>query len=107
MNQDSPNLRRMLITYARALTETGLTRNTSGNLSHRVDDGMLITPTGMDYTRLEAEDIVLVDHEGVAHGRRLPSSEWRFHCDILLARVEIQVVLHVHAPFATSLACLR
>jgi L-fuculose-phosphate aldolase len=107
MNQDSPNLRRMLINYARALTETGLTRNTSGNLSHRIDGGMLITPTGMDYARLEAEDIVLVDHEGVAHGRRLPSSEWRFHRDILRARSEIQVVLHAHAPFATTLACLR
>jgi L-fuculose-phosphate aldolase len=107
MMRDSPNLRRLLIQYARRLTETGLTRNTSGNLSHRVEDGMIVTPTGLDYATLEADDIVLVDHEGCAHGRRLPSSEWRFHRDILGARPEIDVVLHAHAPFATSIACLR
>lgn len=105
--QDSPNLRRMLIHYARQLTLQGLTRNTSGNLSHRIDGGMLVTPTGMDYARLDADDIVRVDADGSAHGRRLPSSEWRFHRDILRERPEISVVLHAHSPCATSLACLR
>ena len=105
--QDSPNLRRMLIHYAKQLTETGLTRNTSGNLSHRVEGGMLVTPSGMDYAKLEADDIVFVDGAGRAQGRRLPSSEWRFHRDILAARPEIEVVLHAHSPFATSIACLR
>ena len=105
--QDSPNLRRMLIHYARQLTETGLTRNTSGNLSHRVEGGMLVTPSGMDYAKLDPDDIVFVDLEGRARGRRLPSSEWRFHRDILRVRPEIEVVLHAHSPFATSIACLR
>jgi L-fuculose-phosphate aldolase len=105
--QDSPNLRRMLIHYARQLTETGLTRNTSGNLSHRVEGGMLVTPSGMDYAKLDPDDIVFVDLDGAARGRRLPSSEWRFHRDILRARPEVAVVLHAHSPFATSIACLR
>ncbi len=105
--QDSPNLRRMLIHYARQLTETGLTRNTSGNLSHRVEGGMLVTPSGMDYAKLDPDDIVFVDRDGTARGRRLPSSEWRFHRDILRARPEVAVVLHAHSPFATSIACLR
>ena len=105
--QDSVNLRRNLIHYARRLTETGLTRNTTGNLSHRVEGGLLVTPSGMDYAKLEPEDIVFVAMDGTAAGRRLPSSEWRFHRDILAARPEIAVVLHAHSPFATSLACLR
>jgi L-fuculose-phosphate aldolase len=105
--QDSPNLRRMLIHYARRLTETGLTRNTSGNLSHRVEGGLLVTPSGMPYAQLEPDDIVLVAMDGTPQGRRLPSSEWRFHRDILRMRAEINVVLHAHAPFATSIACLR
>jgi L-fuculose-phosphate aldolase len=103
---DSVNLRRNLIRYARRLNESGLTRNNSGNLSHRVDGGFLVTPSGMDYAGLEPEDIVFVAMDGTARGRRLPSSEWRFHRDILAVRPEIAVVLHAHSPFATSLACL-
>ncbi|HVJ50926.1 MAG TPA: class II aldolase/adducin family protein [Aliidongia sp.] len=105
--RDSVNLRRNLIHCARRLTETGLTKNTTGNLSHRVEGGLLVTPTGMDYDRLEPDDIVFVAMDGTPTGRRLPSSEWRFHRDILLERPEVAVVLHAHAPFATSLACLR
>ena len=105
--QDSVNLRRNLILHARRLNETGLTRNTSGNLSHRVEGGLLVTPSGMDYARLEPEDIVFLGMDGTPSGRRLPSSEWRFHRDILAERPEIAVVLHAHSPFATSLACLR
>jgi L-fuculose-phosphate aldolase len=105
--EDSPELRRALIEHARMLTSAGLTRNTSGNLSHRVAGGFLVTPSGMDYDRLEPADIVFVDFAGQARGRRLPSSEWRFHRDILAERAEVSVVLHAHSPFATSFACLR
>lgn len=104
---DSPDERRAFLAAARRLTETGLTRNTSGNLSRRVAGGFLVTPTGMAYDRLEPEDVVRVDWSGTPHGRRLPSSEWRFHRDILAARPEVGVVVHAHAPFATAIACLR
>jgi L-fuculose-phosphate aldolase len=107
MLEDTPDLRRDLIAHARKLTSSGLTRNTSGNLSHRVAGGFLVTPSGMDYDRLEPEDIVFVDFAGQATGRRLPSSEWHFHREILARRDEVSVVLHAHSPFATSVACLR
>jgi L-fuculose-phosphate aldolase len=107
MLEDTRALRQSLIEHARKLTTSGLTRNTSGNLSHRVIGGLLVTPSGMDYDRLEPEDIVFVDFDGQARGRRLPSSEWHFHREILAERPEITVVLHAHSPFATSLACLR
>jgi L-fuculose-phosphate aldolase len=104
--RDSRALREGLIETARQLTATGLTRNTSGNVSHRVEQGFLVTPTGMSYAALQPEDIVFVGFDGERRGRRLPSSEWRFHRDILVERPEMQVVLHAHAPFSTSLACL-
>ncbi|HEV2675744.1 MAG TPA: class II aldolase/adducin family protein [Aliidongia sp.] len=107
MLEDTLELRRALIAHARKLTTSGLTRNTSGNLSHRVTGGFLVTPSGMDYERLEPDDIVFVDFDGKATGRRLPSSEWHFHREILARRAEISVVLHAHSPFATSIACLR
>jgi L-fuculose-phosphate aldolase len=105
--RDSADLRRDLIATARRLTELDLARNTSGNVSQRVDDGFLITPTGMKYERLQPDDIVRIDESGMPHGRRLPSSEWRFHRDILVARPEMNVVLHGHPPFSTAIACLR
>ncbi|MDC6636284.1 class II aldolase/adducin family protein, partial [Leclercia adecarboxylata] len=103
---DSPEQRQALIAGARRLVSSGLTRNTSGNLSLRVAGGFLVTPTGMRYDTLEPADIVFIDGDGNAHGRRLPSSEWRMHFDLCAARPEISVVLHAHAPFCTSLACL-
>jgi L-fuculose-phosphate aldolase len=105
--QDTPALRDRLIEAVQRLISSGLTRNTSGNLSHRVEAGVLVTPTGLPYHTLRREDLVLVDWAGTPHGRRLPTSEWRFHRDILLARPEVDVVLHAHPPFATSVACLR
>jgi len=96
-----------MIAAARTLTTSGLVRNTSGNLSHRVQDSFLVTPTGMPYERLVESDLVAMNWEGRPSGARLPSSEWRFHRDILLARPEVLVVLHGHPPFATAIACLR
>jgi L-fuculose-phosphate aldolase len=104
---DTPELRDGLIRTARLLVTSGLVRNKSGNLSHRLSHGFLVTPTGMEYAALEPDDLVVVDWDGRSHGRRLPSSEWRFHRDILLERPETNVVLHAHPPFATAIACLR
>jgi len=104
---DTAALRQDLIAAARRLVSTGLTRNTTGNISHRVTGGLLVTPTGMVYDDLTPDDIVFIDLTGKAQGRRLPSSEWRMHFDILAARPEVMVVLHGHSPFCTSLACLR
>jgi L-fuculose-phosphate aldolase len=95
-----------IIATARRMNEVGLNQGTSGNLSQRVAGGFLVTPTGMDYAALEPTDIVFMRFDGTAEGDRLPSSEWRFHRDILAARPEVGAVLHAHAMFATTLACL-
>ena len=96
-----------MIATARRMNATGLNQGTSGNLSLRVDGGFLVTPTGMDYEALEPEDIVFMRMDGSHEGRRRPSSEWRFHRDILAARPEVGAVLHAHAMFCTTLACLH
>lgn len=99
--------REALIATARRLNPSGLNQGTSGNLSQRVDEGFLITPTGMDYDVLQPEDLVLMRFDGSHEGLRLPSSEWRFHRDILASRPEVQAVLHTHSLHSTALACLR
>lgn len=100
-------LRETMIATARRMNAAGLNQGTSGNLSQRVEGGLLLTPTGMDYESLQPEDIVFMRMDGSHEGRRRPSSEWRFHRDILASRPEAGAVLHAHSMFCTTLACLR
>lgn len=100
-------LRGELARVAKRLDDQGLNRGSSGNLSVRHEGGMLVTPSGMGATGLTGEDMVFVDAQGKAHGRRKPSSEWLFHRDILAQRPEFGAVIHTHSVAATALACMR
>lgn len=92
---------------ARATVTRGLNRGSSGNVSVRHGAGFLITPSGRPSDEIRPEQVVAVSLAGEASGEWPPSSEWRFHRDIYRARPEVQAVVHVHSPFAVSLACLR
>lgn len=99
-------LRQEIIAIARRMNALGVNQGKSGNVSHRIADGFLVTPTGMAYDTLKPADVVAMGFDGSYRGARLPSSEWRFHRDILAARPEANAVIHTHAMFATTLACL-
>jgi len=102
--------RQQLIATAIELNTSGINQGTSGNVSVRVDEGLLITPSGMTYPSLTPEDIVLMDLEGQTsspRSPRLPSSEWRFHVDIYQQRNDVQAIVHTHSVYATALACLE
>ena len=95
-----------LVAACRELTRSGLTYGTSGNVSIRRDySSFFISPTGAVYEDLESADIPLMDLEGRWFGGRRPSSEWRFHRDILKARVDVGAIVHTHSRYATALAC--
>lgn len=101
-------LREDLIATARRMSELGLTPGMSGNVSVRAPGGMLITPSGMPYDRLVADDAVTLDLDGAPRpGQRAPSSEWRLHRDILAARPDVGAIVHTHSLFCTSLSMLR
>lgn len=100
-------LREQLLAISRKLVEYGLNRGTSGNASVRDGDGFLVTPSGVAVEAMTPHDMVWMDFDGNAQGSRTPSSEWRFHRDILQARPEVGAVIHTHAMFATTLSCLR
>jgi L-fuculose-phosphate aldolase len=100
-------LRSELVRIAKQLDEQGLNRGTSGNLSARYGEGMLITPSGMGAEGLTEDDIVFMHMDGTARGRWQPSSEWLFHRDIFVQRPEFGAIIHTHCIAATALACLR
>lgn len=99
--------REELIEAALAMAARGLSAGTSGNVSLRTEEGILITPSAMPYEKLTPEMIPLLKADGSYEGRYRPSSEWRFHLDIYLARPEVGGVVHHHAPYTTGLAMAR
>ena len=94
----------------RDLEIAGLNRGTAGNASVRIDDGFLITPSGLKPENLTPESILHVGTDAsvelTADGVN-PSSEWRFHKDIYVSRSDAGAIVHVHSAYATALACQR
>jgi L-fuculose-phosphate aldolase len=101
-------LREEVARVAKQLIESGLVTGTSGNVSARTPEGdVLMTPSGIDYEKLEPGDIVLVDVGGeVLEGSLGPSTETPMHTGIYRARADVGAVVHTHSIFATTLACL-
>ncbi len=104
---DEQALRHQLVTVARRLNGSGLNQGTSGNLSARIEAGLLVTPSSLPYEQMEADDLVALDLSGqpLLKQQRRPSSEWRLHADVLSCRPEAMAVLHCHPIHATALAC--
>jgi L-fuculose-phosphate aldolase len=101
---DISTLRRDMVDICRRMNSSGINQGTAGNLSVRAGNGFLITPSSLPYETMNPEDIVEMGYDGTYVGRR-PSSEWRFHRDILKERQDISAVLHCHSLYATTLAC--
>jgi L-fuculose-phosphate aldolase len=101
------NEREQLLKTAQKLIELGLNKGTSGNCSVRCENGFLVTPSGMAVSDMTAASMVKMAFDGSFEADKIPSSEWRFHCDILNSRPEINAVIHTHSMFATTLACLH
>lgn len=106
-------LRLELVAAARRLEPLGLTQGTSGNLSARTGDGMLVTPSAVAYAAMGPDDLVLLDLDGGIHGApplgsaHRPSTEWRMHAGILRDRPDVAAIVHAHPPWSTALSCLR
>jgi L-fuculose-phosphate aldolase len=85
----------------------GINQGTSGNVSARSGDRLLITPSGLPYAEMTPEHIVAMPldaDDGRYEGLLAPSSEWRFHLDIMRARSEVGAIVHTHSTYATALA---
>lgn len=93
----------------------GLVSGTAGNVSVRIDsanaDGrglMAVTPAGVRYDAMDAEDIVVTDFEmETVAGERAPSSESLLHAGIYARRGDIRAVVHTHSVFSSAFAVAR
>lgn len=102
------DIRQEIISTVCDFNVSGISSGTTGNLSVRHEEGLLITPTGLEYNTLKQEDIVSCDLDGnILSGKLKPSSEWPFHAAIYKARADVNAVVHVHSAYATGLSCTR
>src|SRR3984957_6005166 len=98
--------RQSIIDACLRMNSLGINQGTSGNISLRHEDGLLITPTGTPYETMQPEQIVFMRLDGTVETNQRPSSEWRFHRDIIKARPEVNAVVHAHPPYSTILAIM-
>ncbi|RZQ60570.1 class II aldolase/adducin family protein [Amycolatopsis suaedae] len=98
--------------YARRLSADGLVVGTSGNISVRSGDLVAVTPTGVDYARLEPADVPVVDLAGdVADGELRPTSELPMHLAVYTRAADpdgapVGAVVHTHSTHATAVSAL-
>ena len=107
MKADELALRRTIIEACLTMNARGFNQGKSGNLSARFGDGIVITPSGLPYEELQPEDLAWMPLEGEYGswtGPYAPSSEWRFHLDILRARPDAGAIVHTHSLYATVLS---
>ena len=104
------NVRQQIIDLCLEMNRSGLNQGTSGNISARYNDTMLITPSGIPYEKLQPADIAqmsIASEELEWDGPYKPSSEWHFHRSILQAKENLDAVVHTHSTFATVLSIAR
>lgn len=100
-------LRAQMVAIARSLFARGYSFGTSGNLSVRCGDGVLITPTGSSFETVGAADIAKVTMEGLVSGPAKPSKEVPFHLAVYRACPDSGAVVHLHSTYAVAASCLK
>jgi len=103
-------IRKKIIALCLQMNATGLNQGTSGNISARYKDFMLITPSGIPYEELKPADIAKMKVDGddfVWKGPSKPSSEWHFHRAILKAKPDVHAIVHTHSTFSTVVSIAR
>ncbi len=101
------SVRQQVASVYREVGRRGLVAASSGNVSHRTRDGMIITPSGCTAETLEADGLVAMTLSGQATGSVAPSSEWHMHAAIYLTYPAAQCIVHTHSDACTALACLN
>lgn len=110
ITSEEKELRQGLVDACLWMNASGINQGTSGNISARYKEVMLITPSGVPYDEMKPEDIAAMPLEGeygAWEGPVKPSSEWRFHLDIMKARPQVGAIVHTHSTYATVISCTR
>jgi ribulose-5-phosphate 4-epimerase/fuculose-1-phosphate aldolase len=100
------DLRRAIVQWGRSLFERGLTAGSSGNISVKLDDGFLVTPTNSCLGFLDADRLSKLDPSGALVSGDPPTKELPLHFSFYEVRPTAKAVVHLHSTHATALSCL-
>ncbi len=106
MNDDERRAREGLVRWGKSLFDRGLTPGSSGNLSVRLADGYLFTPTNSCLGFLDADRLSKLDTAGQHVGGDPPTKELPLHFAFYESRPSARAVVHLHSTHATALSCL-
>jgi L-fuculose-phosphate aldolase len=109
MTEDSyQRIKAEIIDKCRLLQKLGYFVGTWGNISVRVPEGLIVTPSRVAYEIIETSDFVTISPDGtVLDGTRLPSSEAEIHRALMNKKTEVSAIIHTHSPYATAISCLH
>ena len=105
--RDHMEMRRELINISIEMEKMGISKGCSDNISTRIPGGMLITPAGIPWKRMEPDMIIFVDKDATLRDCKLPSSEWNIHQDLYKARPDVNAIVSAQPTYATALSSHR
>ena len=106
MSFSEKKIKSEIINFAKLIDNSGLNRGTSGNLSHRFNDGFFITPSAIKSGELKNKDIVFIDKKCGYRHQLKPSSEWQLHHEIY-KNFKVNAVIHTHSTYSSAFSCLQ
>lgn len=98
--------REAICRFGESLFARGYGCGASGNLSVRLDDGLLVTPTNSSLGRLDPASLAKLDREGRHIGGAAPSKEAFLHLSMYRARPDDRAIVHLHATHSVAVSCL-
>ncbi|MBE0520605.1 class II aldolase/adducin family protein [Candidatus Bathyarchaeota archaeon] len=108
MSKEELNAAKRVVATSKKMVDRGFVVGTWGNVSTRIEEKFVITPSRMSYDKLSPEDMVIVDMYGnVIKGKWKPSIETPLHVAIYKARKDVNAIVHTHSIFASAVAVTR
>ena len=100
MNEKVLKIKSELVKYGKMINDRNLVVGPGGNISHREDNTVFLTPSGLGFDEIEIEDIVCIDlnTREIISGTRRPTSEVAMHVEIYKVREDVNTIFHTHPP---------
>jgi len=105
-HRDEHRLREQIVEFGKSLFDRGLTAGSSGNISVRLDDGWLLTPTNVSLGSLDPARLAKLDWSGNLLTGDKASKEAPLHRAIYDERVDAGAIVHLHATHAAAVSCM-